>query len=97
MSEGCGQRAKGYMFLTLVIVIWVGSAEMIQIIFTSDATAFNQPLFLTYYSTSFFTIYLIPLIYTLIKIQCQPATNQEQMESKSKDITSLKREVRFVV
>lgn len=71
------------MFLTMVIVIWVGSAEMIQIIFTSDATAFNQPLFLTYYSTSFFTVYLIPLIYKMIKIKCQPETTQEQLNLKS--------------
>jgi len=45
----------------MVIVIWVGSALLIQAIFNGQDTQFNKPLFLTYYSTSFFTLYLIPL------------------------------------
>jgi len=65
------------MFLTGVIVIWVGSAEMIKVIFSGDNTSFDNPLFLTYYNTSFFTLYLIPIIITLFRIRCLPETNQE--------------------
>lgn len=60
-------KLKGTFFLSMVIVIWVGSAVLIQHIFLSSGTDFNQPLFLTYYSTSFFTIYLLPLCYEYFK------------------------------
>ena len=55
-------KFKGVFFLSLVVIIWVGSAILIRAIFTSQDTQFNKPLFLTYYCTSFFTIYLIPLL-----------------------------------
>jgi hypothetical protein len=61
MQSGWGAKLKGVFFLTMVILIWVGSAVLIQAIFNSADTQFNKPLFLTYYSTSFFTLYLIPL------------------------------------
>jgi len=53
----------------MVIIIWVGAAELIQYIFSASSTEFNQPLFLTYYSTSLFTLYLLPLLadYILLK------------------------------
>ena len=51
---------KGAFFLGMVVLIWVGAAALIQIIYSSPETEFNKPLFLTYFSTSFFTIYLIP-------------------------------------
>ena len=69
MSLDFKSKVKGCLFLTMVIIIWVGSAELIQIIFRSSGTDFNQPLFLTYYSTSFFTIYLIPLVYEYGKLK----------------------------
>lgn len=57
-------RSKGVFFLVMVILIWVGSAVLIQTIFDSDDSQFQKPLFLTYFSTSFFTLYLIPLLWT---------------------------------
>jgi solute carrier family 35, member F5 len=73
------QRAKGAFFLTMVIIIWVGSAYLIQVIFSSSSTEFNNPLFLTYFSTSFFTLYLIPLLYAYCKVRA------EKSEQKSRD------------
>lgn len=46
----------------MVIIIWVGSAITTQIIFNSDDTEFPKPLFVTFYSTSFFILYLIPVV-----------------------------------
>jgi hypothetical protein len=40
-DKKCSTKVKGWFFLTMVILIWVGSAEMIQIIFTSSGTEFN--------------------------------------------------------
>ena len=63
-------QCKGAFYLGMVIVIWVGSAWLIQLIFSSSDTDFNKPLFLTYFSTSFFTIYLIPLAVQAVKLFC---------------------------
>ena len=62
MLTSCFHRFKGAVYLGLVIVIWVGSAVLIQAIFTSEETEFNKPLFLTYVSCSSFTVFLIPLL-----------------------------------
>jgi len=35
-QKECLPRAKGFIYLTLVILIWVGSAVLIQMIFDSD-------------------------------------------------------------
>lgn len=67
----------------MVVLIWVGSAELIQIIFTSSGTEFDQPLFLTYFSTSFFTIYLIPLLYEFAKLKCRSKTPETKDISES--------------
>jgi len=48
--------ALGVVLLLLVVVLWVGSSVLIQSIFVDSD--FRQPLFLTYYSTSLFTLYL---------------------------------------
>ncbi len=48
--------ALGIVLLLLVVVLWVGSSTLIQTIFVDQN--FRQPLFLTYYSTSLFTLYL---------------------------------------
>ena len=58
LSTYCTKFAGG-IYLTLVISIWVFSGLMIQIIFSSDDTKFSKPLFLTYYSTSYFLLYFI--------------------------------------
>ena len=60
-------RFKGAIFLSLVIVIWVGSAVLIQQIFTSEDADFNKPFFLTYFNTAFFMVYLLPLAWDMIK------------------------------
>ena len=65
----CLPRLKGIFFLSMVILIWVGSSILIQMIFDSEESQFAKPLFLTYFSTSFFTLYLIPLAFNLIKLK----------------------------
>jgi hypothetical protein len=47
-----------------VVVIWVFSSELIQFIF--DDVGVSQPLFLTFYSTSLFSIYLLGFICKLL-------------------------------
>jgi solute carrier family 35 protein F5 len=79
----------------MVILIWVGSAELIQIIFTSASTDFNNPLFLTYFSTSFFTIYLIPLLYTYIKLFCCGTPNPSTLEAQATFRRDLKQVLRI--
>ena len=70
-KKECVPRLKGIFFLSLVILIWVGSSIMIQMIFNSEQSQFAKPLFLTYFSTSFFTLYLIPLVFELIILKCK--------------------------
>ena len=70
-KKECLPRIKGIFFLSMVIIIWVGSAILIQMIFDSEESQFAKPLFLTYFSTSFFTLYLIPLVYKLIALKCK--------------------------
>lgn len=45
----------GLMVLAVVVVLWVGSSELIKAIFNTD---FNRAFFLTYFSTSLFALYL---------------------------------------
>lgn len=52
----------------MVVLIWVASAVLIRLIFTSSDTNFNKPLFLTYYSTAFFSLYLIPALVTWLRL-----------------------------
>ena len=61
--DGKLKKFKGAFFLAMVIIIWVASAVLIQMIFNSASTQFNKPLFLTYFSTSFFTLYLVPIFF----------------------------------
>ena len=74
----------------MVVIIWVGSAILIQMIFSSEESQFAKPLFLTYFSTSWFTLYLIPLVYRLIKYKIQakgaPSTGHEKLDSSRDEI-----------
>ena len=54
------KRFSGTLFLTAVVVIWIGAAVLTQFIFSGDSTDFPKPLFVTYYNTAFFVLYLIP-------------------------------------
>lgn len=47
----------GFALLLSVVCLWVGSSNLIQIIF--DNINFNKPFFLTYFSTGIFMLYLI--------------------------------------
>ncbi len=78
-KKECLPRVKGIFYLTMVIIIWVGSAILIQMIFNSDESQYAKPLFLTYFSTSFFTLYLIPLVYELIKLKLRTKGTTTQM------------------
>ena len=48
----------GLAHIAAVVVLWVGSSELIQLIFDSSMS-FESPLFLTFYSTSLFSVYLV--------------------------------------
>ena len=63
------KQFEGAFFLSLVIIIWVASAVITRAIFTSQDTNFNKPLFLTYFSTSWFMVYLIPLVFTYFRLK----------------------------
>ena len=54
------RNAMGISCILSVVVLWVGSSELIQTIFDSQQAhfRFESPLFLTFYSTSLFSIYL---------------------------------------
>lgn len=52
------RRAIGISCIALVVLLWVGSSELIQLIFDDPIFRFESPLFLTFYSTSLFSIYL---------------------------------------
>lgn len=47
----------GFILLGIVVILWVGSSTLIQMILTGEN--FNKPFFLTYFSTSNFTLYFI--------------------------------------
>ncbi len=47
---GIGKYGLGVLLLLAVVVIWVGSAVLIQLIFSADN--FNKPFFLTYFDTT---------------------------------------------
>ena len=82
-KKECLPRVKGIFYLTMVIIIWVGSAILIQMIFDSDDSQYAKPLFLTYFSTSFFTLYLIPLVYELIKLKLRTKGTTTEMANSA--------------
>ena len=88
------ERFKGIIFLTLVILLWVSSATMIRLIFTSSDTDFPHPLFLTYYSTAFFTLYLIPVAARAIKLYCCKKLDQTYLEEQGGSDYQIKKEYR---
>jgi hypothetical protein len=54
------KKLIGVILILLVICIWVFSSEIIQYIFKN--MNFKKPFFLTYFSTSLFSIYLLVLV-----------------------------------
>lgn len=60
-----GRNAMGILCILSVVLLWVGSSELIQTIFDSQQAhfRFESPLFLTFYSTSLFSIYLSGFIF----------------------------------
>jgi len=62
-----GKQAIGIFYVSLVVVLWVSSSEIIQSIFQNDD--FDHPFFLTYYSTALFLVYL-PFFGRLFLNQC---------------------------
>ena len=47
----------GISHIAAVVVLWVASSELIQLIFDSSLS-FESPLFFTFFSTSLFSVYL---------------------------------------
>jgi solute carrier family 35 protein F5 len=52
-------RYLGILLIATVVVLWVASSELIQTIFDDSSLSFESPLFLTFYSTSLFSVYLL--------------------------------------
>ena len=48
--------ALGILFLLLVVFIWVGSSNLMQLIFSDS---FDNPFFTTYFATSLFSVYFV--------------------------------------
>lgn len=51
------RSVAGFILLGFNVVLWVGSSTLIQTILTNEN--FNKPFFLTYFSTSIFTLYFV--------------------------------------
>ena len=62
-NSSSGKVCCGYVYLSLVVVIWVGSAILIQLVFSSKQSSFDKPFFLTFTNTTFFTFYLLQLCF----------------------------------
>jgi solute carrier family 35 protein F5 len=55
-----GRWGFGVFLILLVVLIWVSASVLMQYIFTEQH--FDHPFFLTYYSTSLFTLYLLDFL-----------------------------------
>lgn len=55
------RHALGVLVLLATVAIWVLSGELIQFIY--DSVDFDQPFFLTYYSTALFSVYLTGFLF----------------------------------
>mmetsp|Transcript_14095 Transcript_14095/g.55508 ORF Transcript_14095/g.55508 Transcript_14095/m.55508 type:complete len:528 (+) Transcript_14095:110-1693(+) len=55
------RHAAGVVVLLATVAIWVLSGELIQYIY--DGVDFDQPFFLTYYSTALFSVYLTGFLF----------------------------------
>lgn len=56
-------RSTGLACIAAVVLLWVGSSELIQLIFDSATLSFESPLILTFYSTSLFSLYLVGFLF----------------------------------
>lgn len=65
----------GIVLILLVVLLWVGSSNLIQHIFTGGG--FGKPFFTTYFSTSMFTLYLSGFLF--IKRWRQIPWNAEEL------------------
>ena len=73
------KKLRGIFFLSMVILTWVGSSILIQMILDSKHSQFAKPLFLTYFCCSFFTLYLVPLLFRclVLKLQAQGTSSED--------------------
>lgn len=56
-----GTKALGFILLLAVVVLWVASSTIIQVLFVE--VEYFKPFFLTWFSTSMFSFYLLSLIW----------------------------------
>ncbi|MDP2436780.1 MAG: DMT family transporter, partial [archaeon] len=59
----------GVAFVLLVVLMWVGSSELMQAIFTSDQLSYNKPFFITYLDCSLFLIYLFGFLESRARVR----------------------------
>eukprot|EP00871_Galdieria_phlegrea_P002253 jgi/Galph1/3028/GphlegSOOS_G1656.1 len=78
------RNAIGILLLILVALLWVSSSVLIQYIF--GVINYEKPLFLTYFSTSFFIVYLLP---NLVKFMMTKVSNifLQQQQSGSRGLS----------
>eukprot|EP01134_Creolimax_fragrantissima_P006987 CFRG6987T1 len=59
VAKSRGRYAFGLLLLLCVVVIWVGSSELMKYIYSSSAASrFSKPFYLTFYNTAMFSVYL---------------------------------------
>lgn len=82
------KRYSAFMFglflILMVVVLWVASGEMTQAIYSGQAegvAAFDQPFFLTYFSTSLFSLYLVVPLGKTAHRRCTGQAGAEEAEA----------------
>ena len=73
------KQIKGFIYLSLLVSIWVGSSYFISMIFKGESS-FNKPLFLTYYGTAMKVMFLIPMFFDYM------SKSGKQMDAFKKDL-----------
>jgi len=61
LSANISKKIVGVILIGCVVVLWVGSSVLIQFVFKNQR--FDKPLFLTYYDTSLFMLYLFGFLF----------------------------------
>ena len=81
-SAGLMSYFVGIFFLTMVILHWVSSSVLIKLIFDSEYSHYEKPFFATYFDTSFFILYLLPFVYSFVKLKWK-ARESDHLQQES--------------
>eukprot|EP00744_Colponema_vietnamica_P012593 GILI01017674.1.p1 GENE.GILI01017674.1~~GILI01017674.1.p1 ORF type:complete len:456 (+),score=99.75 GILI01017674.1:95-1369(+) len=62
-------KPLGFLLLGIVVFLWVGSGVAVQAIF--EKAEFKKPFFVTFFSTSLFSFYILPTLFRLLTAPAQ--------------------------